>query len=162
MRSSIFLAGAILALSACAVDMPCPDGWTVTFLDRGEGERVIRSGKVCDTRGQSCEQIRDFFQICPPDGSFCGDPNAWTCLAPGSHFYQVVSEKAGAAAPEITTEDGLFELPEVQGADCRARVHVNTTKPRIQLLKCEAGTFIPAENQQRAGAPDTGAFVGGD
>jgi hypothetical protein len=162
MRSSILLAGAIFALSACTVDMPCSDGWTVTFLDRGEGGRVVMSGKVCDTRGQVCEAIPSFHRICPPDGSFCGDANAWTCLSPGAHFYRVISEKDGAAAPEITTEDGLFELPETKGSDCAARIHVNTTKPRIQLLKCDAGQFISAENQQRAGAPDAGALVVGD
>ena len=162
MRSSIFLAGAIIALSACAVEEPCPDGWVTTFLDRGEQGRVVKSGKVCDADGRVCNPISDFFVTCPPDGSFCGDPNAWTCLSPGSHFYQLISEKAGDAGLEKTTENGAFELPEPSASDCRARIHVNTTKPRIQLLRCDTGTFIAAANEHRPGTPDAGTLVTGD
>ncbi len=162
MRSSILLAGAILVLSSCAVEKPCPGGWVTTFLDRGEEGRVVKSGKVCDQDGRVCQDIASFFVICPPDGTFCGDANGWSCLSPGSHFYQLISEKAGAAGAEMTTENGAFELPERNGSDCKARVHVNTAKPRVQLLRCDAGTFIAAANEHRPGTPDAGALQLGD
>jgi hypothetical protein len=132
-----------LGLTAgCASSDPCPGGWMTFFVDEQAVLTGAISGVVCDgiegCEGKSSATIPGFWKQCAGSPSLCGESNHWVCMQPGATSYQL-----DALTPEADPDShvGTFNIPPVEGENCRMRAYVNSASPHLQTMSCGPGRF---------------------
>ena len=135
-------------MAACDSSDPCPDGWMTFFVDEQAVLQGSVAGMVCDgsdgCEDQTTRMIPGFWGSCLKGPSLCGAPNAWVCMQPGAMSYELKAMMEGA---DPSSGSGTFNIPPVDGSNCRLRAYVNSSSPHLQTLSCGSGRFYGPDAQ---------------
>ncbi len=143
--------------AACDSSDPCSGGWMTFYVDEQGLVDGTVTGKVCDGNEGCAEKstrtIPGFWGACANSPSLCGAPTAWVCMQPGAMSYEIDGTAADADPAKVA---GTFNIPPVDGSNCRMRAYVNSASPHLQTLTCGPGQFYGPDAQFGSNDPDEG------